>query len=738
MGRNKNVLKAVGAALVFTVWFGAGSRAEIRKFRAAGRNFGVWRLTHDPAIRDEADYHNIQCWSSNGRYTCYTHWGGDEGPGGKDSAEVHVVDLATGEDRLVDEGINPRWAKHSHRLFYCHFTHNGKPWHETGTQLIRYDADTGEKVVITHGMLTPSGLDPDDKWVYGTQRFKNRTPQYNTVRARNMPGSALEVLKDAPSLHHRLVINPRHPAIAVRDKQSSTGTVMDLEGKNHRAINHKTFENGHCGWRGDGEYWVIGDGPGRGRKWNETYPGDLEVFTWGQTGGDISPCGNSGRYVCFESGILDIRSGDHWWLVHHGSGIIWPMPGDLSHIVDINSKGSPDGTKIHFNTTCDIENLVMTGITKWDEKEPDVLHVESTAGFPASGDLVLDGKTKEVVGYERKTETTFEGLTRRKYDTRRADAKTRLVSPLSRFLLSPADKARLGGKPPRHMRGLFVRHGLPADHPLVFQRQSDCYVAVARLPFPPHLRARGGAVELIPGEAHWETRGYRLLRDGKPIGEELSSPGASFSIAAAGVYTAVAVEWSGLESPPSLPLSVRQPSAGRVLREKPADFEWARDVWKVAGKTVSEPEAGRAAQAVRETVHLHDGLIAREVWERGAKARHIDFNEQGKPIRHLDYEDGVLRKRYFKNPGGELGIVEWFGRDGFKTEYVMYDVVNPANKGGEKDHTWYDHGHVTRCVRAGKLVFDAKEKPLPSREEALARKKALKDEHRAWTPADER
>lgn len=736
MTRQRTCLPVV-ALLAICLLLPVVCRGEIHKFEAGGRNHGVWRLTHNPGIRDEADYHNLQCWSSNGRYTCYTHWGGEEGPGGKNSAEVHVVDLATGEDRLVDKGINPRWAKHSNHLFYCHFTRNGQPWHKTGTALIRYNADTGKKEVITHGMLTPSGLDPDDKWVYGTQRLKGREAPYNTVRVRNEPGSKLEILKDAPSRHHRLLMNPRHPVMGARVKTSPYGTVMDLDGKNHRAIKHKAFESGHACWRGDGEYFVIGNGPGRGRKWNETYPGDLEIFTWGQSGGDISPCGNSGRYVCFESGILDIRSGDHWWLVHHGSGIIWPMPGDLSHIVDINSKGSPDGTKIHFNTTCDIENLVITGITEWDGKS-DVMHVKSTAGFPASGDLVLDGKIKEVVGYEKKTDTTFEGLTRQKYDTRRAKANTRLVSPLSRFLLTPAEKARLGGKPVRSMQNKWTQHGLPVDHPLVYQRMSDCYVVVARLPFPPHLRRAGDAVELIPGEAHWETRGYRLLRDGKPIGGELLEPGAAFQLPGAGAYTAVAVEWSGLESPPSLPLTVAAPGQGRVLREKPADFEWTREVWQIDGKTVSAAAARRAPRANLDVMHLHDGLIAREQWVNGAKTQHVDFNEQGKPIRHLEYVEGLLRKRYFKNPDGELGIVELFGPDGFKTEYVMYDVANPANKGQEKDHTWYDHGHVTRRVRQGKLVFDVKKKPLLSREETLAQKKAQKKKDQSWTAGNDR
>ena len=97
------------ALALATLWSVADPAAgEVRRFtlRQKGtRNLGLWRLTDDGAIRDEANYHNIRCFSPNGRYTCYTHWGGNGQPGGKASAEIHIVDLLTGEDRRVDKGI---------------------------------------------------------------------------------------------------------------------------------------------------------------------------------------------------------------------------------------------------------------------------------------------------------------------------------------------------------------------------------------------------------------------------------------------------------------------------------------------------------------------------------------------------------------------------------------------------------------------------------------------------------
>ena len=81
-------MKRHGIALWVTLVVCCGVRAEVYKFQVdqpGVRNLGVWRLTHDPTVRDSGNYHNVQCWSHNGRYTCYTHWVGTRGPGGKAS-----------------------------------------------------------------------------------------------------------------------------------------------------------------------------------------------------------------------------------------------------------------------------------------------------------------------------------------------------------------------------------------------------------------------------------------------------------------------------------------------------------------------------------------------------------------------------------------------------------------------------------------------------------------------------
>ena len=206
--------------------------ADVHKFKvdqAGTHNFGVWQLTDDSAIREEANYHNTQCWSYNGRYTCYTRWCGADGVGGKSSAEIHIVDLKTGKDRLVGKGINPRWANQHNWLFFCHWTADGKAPYETGTQIIRYDADSGEKVEIVSGMESPGSLDATDTWLYGTQRYRGQKPEHIAVRVRNLPNSKLQKLPAAPNKH------PHVDEGAAADARRSIGRDKDLGRKRDSA-----------------------------------------------------------------------------------------------------------------------------------------------------------------------------------------------------------------------------------------------------------------------------------------------------------------------------------------------------------------------------------------------------------------------------------------------------------------------------------------------------------------------
>jgi hypothetical protein len=59
-----------GIVLVVFLSFPAGAENTAFQTPALGRNRGVWRLTHDPTVRHHANYHNTQCWSPDGRFSC--------------------------------------------------------------------------------------------------------------------------------------------------------------------------------------------------------------------------------------------------------------------------------------------------------------------------------------------------------------------------------------------------------------------------------------------------------------------------------------------------------------------------------------------------------------------------------------------------------------------------------------------------------------------------------------------
>jgi hypothetical protein len=699
-------LSGVWFVVSFLAW-SSPLHADIKKFKldqTGARNFGVWQLTADSAIREEANYHNTQCWSHNGRYTCYTRWVGTDAVGGKSSAEIHIVDLKTGKDRLVGKGINPRWANQHNWLFFCHWTGDGKPPYETGTQIIRFDADSGERVEIVSGMESPGSLDSTDTWLYGTQRYRGEKPEHIAVRVRNLPNSKLHKLPEAPNKHPHVDVNPFYPRIMVRAKNPSDPVYgmdrafFDLEGKNLQ-IATTLGERGHKSWSGDGKYLIIGNRQYTGRTWNQPFPSDLVTLAYAG-GGDISPCGKSGRFICGSDLLMaDTRSGDVWSVARSHSAIIYPMEGDFSTLSDIDPKGSPDGTKIHFHSTRQLEGLVSAAVTSHDAKSPGIIRVESTEGFPDSGEVVAGC---EVIAYRRKTATTFEGLERQKYGSRPAPnmvEKVRELLPLSAFLLTGKEKDRAKADPS------MLRAAIASDNPLLYQRQTNCYIVVGRMPDPPSLRLVNGMIQLIPGENHWETRGYRLFRNGNPLSGELLKAGAGFEISESGEYHASAVEWSGLESPKSLPINLSGQSTGLVLEDVPEDFSATVRVWEVDGKTIPKADAMKAAQASMQLIHSHDGMIATEIWKNGQRVSHVDYNDGGKPIRFQEFSESKLKKQVYQTPEGDLASEEFYGADGFKTDYIKYEI-RPGRIGQVARRWTYKQGRPVSMIHGGQVIFD--------------------------------
>ncbi|MHC4400435.1 MAG: hypothetical protein ACYTG0_12230 [Planctomycetota bacterium] len=681
---------ALWLSVVSVLWPASRLRAERERFQAPenGPNLGVWRITNDPTVRDWANYHNTQCWSPDGRYLCYTHYGSrlDRGRS-REYTTVHVYDLFKDEDRLVDRGHSPRWGNLSNRLFYVHEDPEAGPPYEKGTEVRRLDLDSGGQVRLCYGMERLGETDFEDRWLYAAARYRGQEPEFRVVRIPAGEPGEPEPLPDVAGA--QLLPSPGYPAFFTRQDHRSepfgpTRWWFDLEGKG-RSVFAPTLQQCHMGWLGNGEYLLLGNGLIRGRRWNEPFPSNLHILA--SVGvGDVSPCGRSGRYACGDSTVADLRSGDGWFFIHPLSVVCYPKAvADNSGIYDADPKGSPDGTKVAFVSNYDLKDGPVTHLTDDVWRNVTSLPVTSTEGFPDSGAVVVQ---REVIGYERKTPSSFEDVTRGLYDTLRVNLrKGRAVTSFEARCLTDDQWSTMPG--PSHPMRRSIED---LDSPLIRQRQTDLYVVVVREPDRPLLRAAGEKVDLIPGEEHFETLGYHVLQGEKRMTPEPLRPGARLLLEA-GTYRAVAVENSGVESPPSRPLEVTAPTTLHVLADPPAGFSWVRDHWLVDSREVSAEAARRAPEAVREIVHADDGVIHREWHEKGVLTRRHDLGLEGHAIRRTTYAAGKPAVREYHNREGVLLSRERFDAEGFITEWVLF------RNGAEQNRWEYDRGTPIRQVR---------------------------------------
>lgn len=740
----------VFACLLLSWWQAAFAQVE-RFVPAQGGETEIWRITHDPTIRHWANYHNQNCWSADGRYICYTRY---EPYDRQPSREIFIYDLHEDKEIRVDNGINPRWAKNHNWLFYVKPTPEDGPADGKGTHVMWLDVDTNKRTRIAYGVPGLGNTDYQDRWLYGYVTYgRDANPPRQAYRIPIRPDSRPEKLD---GLHGAQWIgNPAHPVIFSRhdhgdpnatDKPfEATRFWCDLEGKNI-VIGSPMIQRCHQSWSGDGKYHLHGNAPVAGRLWNEPFPSNLHVLSAVRVG-DVSPCGKSGRWICGSSNqgplqIIDLWSGDGYNYLEAAASFIHDDDkfgySYGSALEDNDSKGSADGTKICFVTNYDLKNGPVTYTVARVPGIADRIVVESTNGFPEAGRLSVGN---EVIGYARKTPASFEGLTRRMYHTtstnleylteavrreyreRKSDTAfiqkrglnilrklealyskrapdinqgTRITSFESRLI--PEGKRRALSQTSR-----FVRDDFPGyrDSPLMWQNRTDVYVAVVRLPDQPHLRTVGDEAELIPGENHWETYGYHIRKGGRKLTDQPLRPGTFFTLLEAGTYTATAVEWSGLESRESLPIRVQRREKLHIRVDKPADFSWTSEHWLVEGKEVSAQEAKNAEHAVKELVHIVDGVLHREWYNRGQITRRYDLNPQGRAIRRLFYQDGKLARREYHHGNGWKVSTEYFDADGYITRSILYRMADGQLR--EYSHYWYQKGmpvkHVGNSVR---------------------------------------
>jgi len=338
--------------LIIAAISGTG-RAEIERFPARdGQAIELWRVTNDPLVRDHANYHNTQCWSPDGRFLCYVHYGADARQfGAKTVSEVHLFDWHTRQDILVDRGDSPRWANKDNWLFYARFRPQDGPETGKGTQVVWLDVSTGRKTRIAYGVSYLKQTDCQDRWLYAERTADSGRRQ--AVRIAIRADSVPELLPGTWGVgYNSLYVNPAHPVIVSRDHNyrdyyyAPAGTREipfvarhffdhDLAGRKATAP-FPIMDGSHFCWSGDGSYFLAGNGPVRGRRWNEPLPANIH-FLANTSVGDICPCGFSGRWLCGSTGggrgplrVADTRSGDGWIATKTYSFLCFPgSPGQL-------------------------------------------------------------------------------------------------------------------------------------------------------------------------------------------------------------------------------------------------------------------------------------------------------------------------------------------------------------------------------------------------------------------------
>ena len=492
---NKRTILISICILIFVFGFDRNlncTYARVERFKPKdGSAIEIWRITNDPTVRDHANYHNMQCWSPDGRYLCFTHYADDGRQFGSTmAAEVHIYDLHEEKDIKIDHGTNPRWANKHNWLFYLRYKPADGPRHGKGTQVMWKNLETDKTVRIGYGVERLKYTDCDDRWLYGYGIRDSEDKQRKPLRVAISPDSQTETLQgDWQVGYNSLMVNPSHPMIVSRDHNyrdyyyAMEGTRdipfvarhffdHDLTGEN-RTIPFPTMEGSHFSWAGDGSYFLLGNGQMRGRKWDEPFPSNIH-FLSAISCGDVSPCGRSGRWICGDSGVAqirvaDLRSGDGWTVIETNSYLCFPTNRDYSGPYDIDLKGSPDGTKIAFVSTYDLKDGPVARIT--EEATGNIIRVESTKGFPKRGRLInASGFGGEVLSYERKTDNTFEGLTRGLYGTSR-NARLRKGQPLTSFEAMLISKELRKDLP---LKASGIRNIIKEkDSPLLLQRSSD-------------------------------------------------------------------------------------------------------------------------------------------------------------------------------------------------------------------------------------------------------------------------
>ena len=106
-----------------------------------------------------------------------------------------------------------------------------------------------------------------------------------------------------------------------------------------------------------------------------------------------------------------------------------------------------------------------------------------------------------------------------------------------------------------------------------------------------------------------------------------------------------------------------------------------------------------------ELAHRHDGIIAREQWENGQRTLRVDLNEDDKPIRQLEFENGRLKTRTYQTAEGYLASEEFYGPDDYKIAHIAY--YTREDRRGQESYQWrYNQGRPVKKTYRGTVVYE--------------------------------
>ena len=527
----------------------------------------IWRITNDPEVFYTHHYVEIPSIDATGRWV-----GFHETPEGRaKDYHVYVADLVTGRVKHLGKGVCPVWHPTKPIMFY------GLKGQQVKVEptVMRAEAPEWKPHVAVEGG-SPGGIrgtSPDGR--YGVFIKDNAI-----WRVRLKPGSRPKLVWRAPPgirFAGHMRYNPSKPWLFILakvkgvDRWNGPSFVIRDDGSDVRQFDILGETIGHLCWAGDGSgmlranmlspafkpFPLRADTP-----WRTLSRSACRLSSPFFMPNHIGACGRDGRLVVTDNGNQTLHITDsiaqHSYLLCVASGfsLVYSKDGD-PHAV-----GSPDGTKVQFDSCYDLCDHGVALLTHNIGAETRTLKVTSTEGFPHSGVLLIGGYRLEFVRYKRKDKTHF------------LDCERGLTLPIYKSYSAPRS---MPARPQR--KGWVVTEYLGRFLTPGVRRGPQIFVAVVRDPQPPKaLTARvadqGTQLTWQPPALHNEIAGYRVERS-KESGRGFATiaqrvTGAAFTDSSAKgagpyFYRVVSIERCGLESVPSAEAMVtrsKRPPAG--------------------------------------------------------------------------------------------------------------------------------------------------------------------------------